>query len=554
MTKPGEVILAEGVEYQPTQPTHTVDKEQRIEELATMPELDAAMSETRVEFQPTQPMENRRQRLAMLQTVRVTAVDGKAWKGAGDQRERQPDQATLPRIFHTPLRWGLPALLAILLIGSSVAGYASLANWLSRIVSPSPVPTSTTHASVIITHPRRIPTYSQVIDLEMQHFMQTFLKKDWATLWSTLASAAQQLYSGESDFAHFEQAKYGEVSFTSYSAGRAEIVQPWLDPDTTQLYPLATVVPVALDASASPGVLSALSIADLKNGLLHDTTLAMVPHNGGWQVVIAGPADIDAPILVPASPPATKLLVPIFMYHHVSNVQTTDALDYSLTVTTTDFNAQLDWLHQQGYTSIDMTELFDALYYGKALPLHPMILTFDDGYADMYTDALPALLAHHDRGVFYIITGMIGGGYLTWSQVQILRDEGMQIASHTVHHVNIGQPPYYTSTQDELTQSKETLQKELGLPIQFFCYPSGEPFHHDSVAEQQIVLQDLYNDGYIGATLDPFSFDSTIQDAQTPYQLTRIRVSGGEPLTAFTGILTSVLANDAGLISQQPAG
>jgi peptidoglycan/xylan/chitin deacetylase (PgdA/CDA1 family) len=216
-----------------------------------------------------------------------------------------------------------------------------------------------------------------------------------------------------------------------------------------------------------------------------------------------------------------------------------------LTVTTTAFNAQLDWLQAQGYHSINMTELFDALYYGKALPPHPMVLTFDDGYEDMYTDAVPALLSHHYRGVFFIITGMIGGRYMTWNQVHLLDDYGMQIASHTVHHINIGQPPAYTSTQKELLDSKNTLQSQLGGPIQFFCYPTGEPFHHDSYYERQLVLADLLADGYVGATLDPFSFNGTIQNAQTPYQLPRIRVNGGEALQAFAGILNVVLRNDA---------
>src|SRR5258708_13504521 len=96
------------------------------------------------------------------------------------------------------------------------------------------------------------------------------------------------------------------------------------------------------------------------------------------------------------------------MYHHVSKQPTTNALDYNLTVTTTDFNAQLTWLQQQGYQAITLTELFDALYYGKALPPHPMILTFHDGYEDRYTDALPTFLAHPYPAVFFIITHLIG--------------------------------------------------------------------------------------------------------------------------------------------------
>jgi Polysaccharide deacetylase len=120
----------------------------------------------------------------------------------------------------------------------------------------------------------------------------------------------------------------------------------------------------------------------------------------------------------------------------------------------------------------------------------------------------------------------------------------MQVASHTVNHVNIGEPPSWTSTQKELLVSKATLEAKLNQPIQFFCYPSGEPFHNDSVYEQQIVLADLFKDGYVSATLDPFLNDSVIQNAQIPYQLPRIRVSGGESLQLFTSILNSTLSVD----------
>lgn len=446
------------------------------------------------------------------------------------------------------LRYSILASLYLALLIVALIGRTALISWFSAVITPS---SSQSGPGIVIIHPRSNPAHSSQIDLATGQFVQVLMHKDWAALWSMLAPDAQRLYAGESDFVRVEQARYSAVTFVNESVSQANFVQPWLDPDTTRVYPLASVARISLQATAAPGKLSSLSIADLQHGLLQNLPFAMIPRNGQWQVIIAGPADLDAPILVPATLPAVKVLVPIFMYHHISNLPTFNPLDYSLTVTTTDFDAQLDWLQQQGYTSINMTELFDTLYYGKALPAHPMILSFDDGYKDVYTDALPALLAHHYRGVFFIITGMIGGRYMTWNQVRILQDEGMQIASHTIHHVNIGRPPFYTTTQNELTVSKSTLQTQLGQPIQFFCYPTGEPFHHDSLAEQQLVLADLYNDSYIGATLDPFSFDSAIQNAQQPYQLPRIRVSGGEPLAAYTGILSTVLMYDARLLSIQ---
>ena len=373
-------------------------------------------------------------------------------------------------------------------------------------------------------------------------FMGAMLHKDWATMWSLLHPDAQKSWQDEHDFVHFEQVKFGSLKLASYQATTPVVQHTWRDPDTTSIYADVATFSISLLATAPARLLTAPSDFALAHGLFNNTLLALAQSQGRWKVLVAGPADPDAPILVPASPPITKQLVPIFMYHHVSNLPTSNLLDYSLTVRTTDFAQQLDWLSQHGYQSVTQSDLFNALYYGKVLPAHPVMLTFDDGYKDVYTDALPALLAHHYRGVFYIITGMIGGRYMTWKQVRTLATDGMQISSHTIHHINIGEPPAGTSTQQELLGSKATLEAHLGQPVQFFCYPTGEPFHHDTVAEQQTVLTDLFNDGYVSATLDPFSLFSAIQNPQTPYQLNRIRVSGGETLQEFTGILDTTLS------------
>ncbi len=352
-------------------------------------------------------------------------------------------------------RWLIFALLYLMLIGGGLMGRTAVVNWIAG-------KSATSQSTPIVLHVRRTAAHSSVIESEVNTFMQAMMNKDWASMWSMLSPDAQRSYQGEPDFAHFEQAKFGAVTFTAFKASASELQQPWLDPDTTYIYPIAATLQVSLIATAPQGVLTGASLTDLNNGLFQNTPFALVPLDGQWLVALAGPADLDAPILTPAIPPHSRLQVPIFMYHHVSNKPTNNLLDYSLTVTTTEFVKQLDWLQAQGYSSINMTELFDALYYGKALPPHPMILTFDDGYEDMYTDAVPALLAHHYRGVFYIITGMIGGSYMTWNQVRALNEYGMQIASHTVHHINIGQPPAYTSTQQELLE----LEKHLAGAIE----------------------------------------------------------------------------------------
>ena len=437
--------------------------------------------------------------------------------------------------------WWVPLFIFILLLSIVLGGRYTIETWISNHVvtvqTPSPI--------VPVNHLQPSPTQPSPINNAATFFMNAMLSKNWSSMWLMLSPDAQQLWQGEKDFIHFEQAKFGSLRLTFFNDSSAQMYDTWLDPDTTQVYSHVEVLHILLGASAPLGLLSASSNRELNKGLFHNTLLALVYYQFSWRVLLAGPADLDAPVLVPATPPVTKLLVPIFMYHHVSKLPGTNYPNYGLTVTTSNFNAQLDWLRQQGYHSITQTELFDALYYGKVLPIHPIILSFDDGYEDVYMNALPALLTHHYRGVFYIITGMIGGNYMTWSQVRKLAEDGMQVSSHTIHHINIGLSPSWTTTQNELLFSKETLEAQLNQPVQFFCYPAGEPFHHDTVYEQQIVLADLNKDGYVAATLDPFSYDSAIQNAQTPYKLPRIRVSGGESLQLFISILNSTLNIDA---------
>jgi peptidoglycan/xylan/chitin deacetylase (PgdA/CDA1 family) len=438
----------------------------------------------------------------------------------------------------------LIAMACLLLLGNVFMGMAAAFGWGPLSIHGGRSQSLAVQRQISTTQKTPVslpPSAVSLIEGVTQRFMDAMLQKNWSSMWSVLHPDAQRSWQGKRDFIHFEQVKFGPLHLTAYATTSASIHASWRNPDTTLVYAQAATLSVSLQATAPQGLLTGPASLALSHGLLNRTLFALAQYHNAWQVLVAGPADADAPILVPRTVPAVKLLVPIFMYHHVSNQPTFNLLDYNLTVTTSDFEQQLTWLQQQGYQSINQTELFDALYYGNALPAHPMILTFDDGYEDVYTNALPALLAHHYRGVFYIITGMHGGSYMTWNQVRTLAQQGMQVSSHTVHHVNVGNPPAWTSTQMELTNSKQTLETLLGQPVQFFCYPSGEPFHHDTLFQQQSVLADLFKDGYVGATLDPFSFFSTIQSARTPYLLNRIRVSGGEDLMNFAGILNVTL-------------
>jgi hypothetical protein len=157
--------------------------------------------------------------------------------------------------------------------------------------------------------------------------------------------------------------KVMSLTLQGYIQGQTRLNHPWLDPETASLYENAITLPVSLQATAPHGLLTAPSNQMLKQGLFQQTLFALDQNSQhAWNVLIPGPASLDAPVLVPS-----HLLLPIFMYHHISSLSTHDPLDYSLTATTADLNVQLDWLKHQGYHSITMTELFDAFYDGKAV-------------------------------------------------------------------------------------------------------------------------------------------------------------------------------------------
>ena len=79
------------------------------------------------------------------------------------------------------------------------------------------------------------------------------------------------------------------------------------------------------------------------------------------------------------------------MYHYISEPPPgADVYRRDLSVAPADFEAQLAWLRDQGYESITLTDLVYNLALGWPLPDEPIVITFDDGYVDNYTNAFPA--------------------------------------------------------------------------------------------------------------------------------------------------------------------
>ncbi len=229
-------------------------------------------------------------------------------------------------------------------------------------------------------------------------------------------------------------------------------------------------------------------------------------------------------------PGRSTISVPILMYHYIRDVApTADMLTYDLSVSVKAFEAQMDWLASHAYHPVTIEDLNDYFTERKPLPSKPVVITFDDGYRDLYTTAFPILQAHGFRAVAYIVSGFVGESrYVTKAMIKEMDAAGIEIASHTVDHPNLA----HTSAPMvafEVVESKLWLERLLGHPVVDFAYPSGR--FNASVIEQ------VDKAGYSSAvTVEPGTFHSWADR----FDWTRVRVSGGETLATFIEYLGPV--------------
>lgn len=102
----------------------------------------------------------------------------------------------------------------------------------------------------------------------------------------------------------------------------------------------------------------------------------------------------------------TGQAIPILMYHSVSDRAQTLFAPYC--VTPDRFRAQIAWLAAQGYQAITVNRLVEAVVTGCGLESKPILITFDDGFFDFYTSALPVLNEYHFPATLFVATSYVG--------------------------------------------------------------------------------------------------------------------------------------------------
>lgn len=161
-------------------------------------------------------------------------------------------------------------------------------------------------------------------------------------------------------------------------------------------------------------------------------------------------------------------------YHQVRDWQAADSRNarvYIVPVAT--FREQVELLRLNGYNAILPDQLIAHIQSGAPLPPHPVLLTFDDGAASQYANALPGLDKAGYKATFFIMTVSLGRPkFMTRENVVTLSRKGHVIGCHTWDHHNV---TTYKGDDwvKQVVKPKQELEKITGKPVKYFAYPNG---------------------------------------------------------------------------------
>lgn len=215
--------------------------------------------------------------------------------------------------------------------------------------------------------------------------------------------------------------------------------------------------------------------------------------------------------------------VPILMYHYIGNNPNPADIERNVLETTPDnFDAQMGYLSSAGYTPISLDTLYAALH-GGTLPARPVVLTFDDGYVDFYTNAFPILRKYNFHAVSFIPTGLMNQGYyMSWDQIREIDRSGLvSFEAHSVHHSDLANLSP-AAQEYEISQSKKDLEAQLGQTVNFFAYPYG--------TSTSVTWNLVKQAGFFGAVGTWFG---EIESEGTQYDWPRVRIIGGLSLANY---------------------
>jgi peptidoglycan/xylan/chitin deacetylase (PgdA/CDA1 family)/glycosyltransferase involved in cell wall biosynthesis len=207
--------------------------------------------------------------------------------------------------------------------------------------------------------------------------------------------------------------------------------------------------------------------------------------------------------------------LPVLAYHHVGTSKASTYPDLSLSAHR--FERHIRWLHRMGYRSISPADWLRWCRDGTGLPQKPVLLTFDDAFADIAEFALPVLQRHGFGATVFVVTGHIGGTnawdeargsaihpLMTAEQLRYWADQGIEFGAHSRTHPDLASASA-SEVAEELVGSRDELSAILGRKVTLFAYPYGRYNEAASDAVRKTFeLAFTTDEGLNNLNTDPF--------------------------------------------------
>lgn len=214
--------------------------------------------------------------------------------------------------------------------------------------------------------------------------------------------------------------------------------------------------------------------------------------------------------------------VPILTYHSLDESQS------PISMAPSSFRKQMRYLKDHGFTTITLSDFVESLKSEGLFPEKPFVLTFDDGFKNVYEIAFPILYDLDFTATVFLVTdymdqtssweagekikkvGVDRLPLLSWDEVEEMHRHGFAFASHGSRHLHLTQLDPAQMCKD-IEMSKRIIEDKLEAPCRLFCYPYGD--------FDESVRRIVQKTGFEGAVTTRFGRNSKNTD---PYALRRI--------------------------------
>jgi peptidoglycan/xylan/chitin deacetylase (PgdA/CDA1 family) len=169
----------------------------------------------------------------------------------------------------------------------------------------------------------------------------------------------------------------------------------------------------------------------------------------------------------------------ILLYHHVA-----EDTPPSTSISPADFKRHLSYLRDNNFKVISLDFMIDQLTSGKSLPEKSAVISFDDGYSSIYTEAFPLLQSYNYPFTVFLSTEPIDkqqANYMNWEQVREMANAGVIIANHMVDHPYMlekldgeNSRQWISRLRTDLIRAEQRIESETGQSHRYLAYPYGE--------------------------------------------------------------------------------